>query len=79
MKNNTAYFFVFMFWVFSVNAQSKKEQIESLNYQIDSLNQVLLKEQKLNTNSTFEISQLNAELTRLNGRIKPSKLALKFG
>ena len=69
MKNNTAYFFVFMFWVFSVNAQSKKEQIESLNYQIDSLNQVLLKEQKLNTNSTFEISQLNAELTRLNASI----------
>ena len=69
MKNNTAYFFVFMFWVFSVNAQSKKEQIENLNYQIDSLNQVLLKEQKLNTNSTFEISQLNAELTRLNASI----------
>lgn len=69
MKNNTAYFFVFMFWVFSVNAQSKKEQIENLNYQNDSLNQVLLKEQKINTISTFEISQLNAELTRLNASI----------
>ena len=69
MKNNTAYFFVFMFWVFSVNAQSKKEQIENLNYQIDSLNQVLLKEKKLNTNSTNQISQLNAELTRLNASI----------
>ena len=53
----------------STYAQSKKEQIENLNYQIDSLNQVLLKEQKLNTNSTFEISQLNAELTRLNASI----------
>ncbi|MBM3454791.1 MAG: hypothetical protein FJX80_06540 [Bacteroidetes bacterium] len=54
---------------FSINAQSKKEQIENLNYQIDSLNQVLLKEQKLNINSTFEISQLNGELTRLNASI----------
>jgi uncharacterized protein (TIGR02145 family) len=50
-------------------AQSKKEQIENLNYQIDSLNQVVLNEKKLNTNSTFEISQLNAELTRLNASI----------
>ncbi len=58
-----------MILVFSVNAQSKKEQIENLYYQIDSLNQVVLKEKKINSNSTFEISQLNGELTRLNAAI----------
>ena len=59
----------FVLGAFLVNAQSKKEQIENLNDQIDSLNQVLLKEKKINTNSTFEISQLNVELTRLNAAI----------
>lgn len=58
-----------MFWVFSVNAQSKKEQIENLNYRIDSLNQVLLKEKKLNTNSADEITILYAQLYKLNASI----------
>jgi len=59
---------VMAFTFFTANAQSKKEQIESLTISLDSLNQVLSRNQKYfeveMEKSSFELDSLNQVLSR---------------
>lgn len=66
---NIFFFIAIFFCVFSINAQSKKAQIEMLNYRIDSLKQLVINEKIINSNSLNEISQLNNSLSQQKSSI----------
>ena len=61
---------VVVFTMTIVNAQSKKEQIENLTFSLDSLNQLLSKNQQdfelEMDKSSITIKNLNTQLIRLN-------------
>ena len=81
MKNNIAYFLVFMVWVFSLNAQSKKEQIEYLTFQVDSIRAIQLKEQQLATSREAELQdqiiELNHTLKTMQDEMTGSKVEIE--
>jgi len=87
MKNPLILLFLVIFSASNSFAQSKKEQIEQLNYRVDSLIRVLsserttikqqkasLEQQIVNLNSS--ITNLNAQATRDNNFIKSKELEL---
>jgi len=53
-----------------LNAQSKKEQIEILNKRVDSLNEVVGSERKINLDKSTKISELTNTITNLESSIK---------
>jgi len=63
-------FVVSMLMVGLLNAQSKKEQIEILNKRVDSLNQVVSSERKINQDKSTKISELTNTITNLESSIK---------
>ena len=62
-----------IFTITIANAQSKKEQIKNLTFSLDSLNQVLSKNQQYfeleMDKSSIAINNLNTQLIRLNSKI----------
>lgn len=52
-----------------LNAQSKKEQIEILNKRVDSLNEVVGSERKINLDKSTKISELTNTITNLESSI----------
>jgi len=62
-------FVVSMLMVGLLNAQSKKEQIEILNKRVDSLNQVVSSERKINQDKSTKISELTNTITNLESSI----------
>jgi uncharacterized protein (TIGR02145 family) len=59
----------FLFLVGLINAQSKKEQIEILNKRVDSLNEVVGSERKINLDKSNKISELTNTITNLESSI----------
>jgi hypothetical protein len=87
MKKPLILLFLVIFCVSNSFAQSKKEQIEQLNYRVDSLIRVLsserttIKEQKASLEQQIvdlnsSITNLNAQATRDNSFIKSKELEL---
>ncbi len=58
-------FVVCLFLVGLLNAQSKKEQIEILNKRVDSLNEIVGSERKINLDKSNKISELTDSITKL--------------
>ena len=87
MKNPLILLFLVIFSVSNSFGQSKKEQIEQLNYRVDSLIQILsserttIKQQKVSLEQQIvdlnsSITNLNAQATRDNSFIKSKELEL---
>ena len=87
MKNPLILLFLVIFSVSNSFAQSKKDQIEQLNYRVDSLIQILsserniIKQQKASLEQQIvdlnsSITNLNAQATRDNSFIKSKELEL---
>ena len=87
MKNPLILLFLVIFSVSNSFGQSKKEQIEQLNYRVDSLIQVLsserttIKQQKASLEQQIvdlnsSITKMNAQATRDNNFIKSKELEL---
>jgi uncharacterized protein (TIGR02145 family) len=81
---------LFIMSFFLLNAQSKKEQIEILNKRVDSLNEIIGSERKINLDKSTKISELtntiigleesisslSAEVSKLTSELQQSKKEL---
>ncbi len=56
-----------------INAQSKKKQIEILNKRVDSLNEIVGSERKINLDKSNKISELTQTITNLESSISSLK------
>lgn len=84
-----AILFLFLMSFFVLNAQSKKEQIEILNKRIDSLNEVVISENNVNSlnekhfelqisNIKEQINLLDLTLIKLNQQLSNKNVELNF-